>query len=121
MAHEDILAKRQIVYIHVNAEDGGPQCGLLSLSTIIQDSGFNTLGDFNQFVRPPDGAVWEEQASTESHGYKPTDNLIVNAQPIDRNAHGVGRQAGFRRSFACLADGTWIKKLPGLGMAYARS
>jgi hypothetical protein len=81
MAHEDILAKR-IVYIHVNAEDGGPQCGLLRLSAIIQDSGFNTLGEFDKFVRPPDGAVWEVQASTESHGYKPTDDFIVNAQPI---------------------------------------
>jgi hypothetical protein len=41
-----------------------------------------TKGEFNQYVKPPAHAKWNEHAS-QVHGIRPTDTRIVNAQPIE--------------------------------------
>ncbi|KAL7549479.1 hypothetical protein ACHAWF_012746 [Thalassiosira exigua] len=81
IAHDDIIANH-IVYIHVDVEDGGDECGLLQLSTVFFDHEFKTLGYFDSFIRPPEGAKWNVKACEESHGYKEDDDFIVNAPGI---------------------------------------
>ncbi|KAL7547323.1 hypothetical protein ACHAWF_015821 [Thalassiosira exigua] len=81
IAHDDIV-NNQIVYIHVDVEDGGDECGLLQISAVFVDHEFNQLGTFDSFIRPPEGAKWNTKACEESHGYKETDDFIVNASGI---------------------------------------
>jgi hypothetical protein len=81
VAHDDINSGR-IVYIHVDVEDGGPECGLLQLSAVITDKNHCSLGEFNSFIRPPADAVWNEKACQESHGYTKDDPRISSADSI---------------------------------------
>ena len=60
IAHDDIKSKR-IVYIHIDVEDGGPMCGLLQISFVVLDADYKELGRFNEFVKPPVNAIWNEQ------------------------------------------------------------
>ena len=82
IAHDDIKSKR-IVYIHIDVEDGGPMCGLLQISFVVLDADYKELGRFNEFVKPPINAIWNEQACKETHNYHKEHPKIVNAQPIE--------------------------------------
>ena len=82
IAHEDII-NRKVVYVHVDVEDGGPMCGLLQISAVILDADLNQIGQFNEFVKPPDNAIWNEVGANESHGYHKDHPSIVNAMPIN--------------------------------------
>ena len=80
IAHEDIVGKR-IVYIHIDVEHGGPDCGMVQISVIFMDADFNIIGEFDEFIRPPDTAVWDEHA-TRVHGYHRSHESIVSAKSI---------------------------------------
>ena len=45
------------------------------------DADFNIIGEFNEFIRPPDTAVWDEHA-TRVHGYHRSHESIVSAKSI---------------------------------------
>ncbi len=77
IAHEDIINK-QIVYVHVDLEDGGPMCGLLQISAIILDADLNEIGRFDEYIKPPDTAIWDEQVCELSHKYHKNHPNIIS-------------------------------------------
>ena len=80
IAHDDIVGKR-IVYIHIDIEHGGPKCGMVSISVVFMDADLNIIGEFDEFIRPPDTAEWDDNA-TRVHGYHKNHASIVSAKPI---------------------------------------
>jgi hypothetical protein len=80
IAHDDIVDKR-IVYIHIDIEHGGPKCGMVSISVVFMDADLNIIGEFDEFIRPPDTAEWDDNA-TRVHGYHKNHASIVSAKPI---------------------------------------
>ena len=76
IAHFD-LQNNTIVFLSLDLETGGEYCGIIQLSgqlfwhdpTEPQGTTFLTVAEtFNEYVRPPDGAFWNEEASSLSHG-----------------------------------------------------
>ena len=80
IAHEDIVGKR-VVYIHIDIEHGGPKCGMVSILVVFMDADLNIIGEFDEFIRPPDTAEWDDNA-TRVHGYHKNHASIVSAKPI---------------------------------------
>jgi len=79
IAHDDIVDKR-VVYIHIDIEHGGPKCGMVSISVVFMDADFNIIGEFDEFIRPPDTAEWDDNA-TRVHGYH-KNHASISAKPI---------------------------------------
>mmetsp|Transcript_24332 Transcript_24332/g.48822 ORF Transcript_24332/g.48822 Transcript_24332/m.48822 type:complete len:140 (-) Transcript_24332:434-853(-) len=77
IAHYNIKSGK-IAYISFDIETGGEECGIIQLSAQIFRLGNNDTmetsneDEFNKFVKPPEGAVWNSEA-TEVHGL--TSNL----------------------------------------------
>jgi hypothetical protein len=80
IAHDDITRKK-MVYIHVNVEHGGPDCGILQISAVIMNADLQVIGEFNEYVKLPKNAEWDPHACRphELHIHHPS---IVNADPI---------------------------------------
>jgi hypothetical protein len=55
IAHNDIT-KKKMVYIHVDVEHGGPNCGILQISAVIMDADLQVVGKFNEYVKPHENA-----------------------------------------------------------------
>jgi hypothetical protein len=45
IAHDDIT-KKEMVYIHVDVEHGGLNCGILQISAVIMDADLQVVGEF---------------------------------------------------------------------------
>ena len=70
-----------MVYIHVDIEHGGPNCGELQISPVIMDADLNVVDEFNEYVKPPKNAEWDPHACCP-HGLHVHHPSIVNADPI---------------------------------------
>ncbi len=85
IAHYDLKAKR-IVFVSLDVETGGEYCGIIQLSAEIfrkTGSTINRVAEaFNQYVRPPDGTIWNEEACLASHGLTAESRQIQNGRPF---------------------------------------
>lgn len=82
IAHK-YFEQNRVVFISLDLETGGPKCGICQLSATFFDQNGNGLGeDFDQYVRPPDDAIWQKDA-VNLHGLSASDDRIQNASPID--------------------------------------
>jgi len=79
IAHEDITGGK-MGYVHADLEFD-KYAGILQIAVAFMDSELNITGEFNEYVRPPDNARWEDQSGVS--GLTKTDPRITNAAPID--------------------------------------
>jgi hypothetical protein len=80
IAHDNI-AKEKMVYVHVDVEDGGPNCVLLKISAVIMDTDLKIVGEFNEYVKPPENTEWDPHAC-RPHCLHVNHPSIVNADQI---------------------------------------
>lgn len=80
-----------IAYLSLDLETGGEYCGIIQLSGQIfcpdpdDPGGFGIIyatETFNQYVRPPEGSIWNEEACRASHGLCARSPEILNAEPF---------------------------------------
>jgi hypothetical protein len=87
IAHFDLKANR-IVYVSLDVETGGEYCGIIQLSAELfrkntANSTYNRVSEaFNQYVRPPDGTIWNKEACRASHGLTAESRQIQNGRPF---------------------------------------
>jgi hypothetical protein len=90
IAHFD-LKDNKIAFLSLDLETGGEYCGIIQLSgqlfrqnsTDRRQNAFIPVEEtFNEYVRPPDGAFWNEEASRLSHGLSARSPEIQNGQPF---------------------------------------
>lgn len=90
IAHFDLQA-HNIVFLSLDLETGGEYCGIIQLSgQLFQFDPQDPRGidiiyaqtTFNEYVCPPEGAFWNEQACQASHGLHAQSPEIVEARPF---------------------------------------
>jgi hypothetical protein len=87
IAHHDLRANR-IVFVSLDVETGGEYCGIIQLSAELfrkntANSTYNRVSEaFNQYVRPPDGTIWNEEACHASHGLTAESIQIKDGSPF---------------------------------------
>ena len=90
IAHFD-LHDGNIVFLSLDLETGGEYCGIVQLSGQLfrqnmadkHHMTFIAVEDtFNEYVRPPDGAFWNEEACRQSHGLTAQSPQIRNGLPF---------------------------------------
>jgi hypothetical protein len=88
IAHFDIEAKR-VVYCSFDLETSGEHGGVIRVSAqLFRPNPVDPTGEdfmrvqetFNRYIRPPDGAIWNEQACRLSHGLSSSYECIQNAR-----------------------------------------
>jgi hypothetical protein len=84
VAHDDL---ERLVYIHLDVEAGGPDCGLTQISAVCDDpsaAGLDVeeLPSFDEYVRPPTGVRWCPKAK-EITGLHAGHASIRTAKPIE--------------------------------------
>lgn len=78
VAHDDIVNKT-VVYFSYDIEHAGETAGPVQISCKAYDADFNTLGVFNEFVRPTCSA---DDWLVEAHLIRPDQDRIKNADEI---------------------------------------
>lgn len=90
IAHFD-LTNNKVVFLSLDLETGGEYCGIIRLSGQLfrqdpedhQKKSFIIVDDtFNEYVAPPDGAFWNEEACRQSHGLSARSPEIQNGRPF---------------------------------------
>eukprot|EP01047_Picozoa_sp_COSAG01_P046100 COSAG01_NODE_4299_length_5163_cov_8.009479_5_plen_241_part_00 len=76
------LMEGKVIFFDVDIEQGGPECSIIQLSCVASDQDGVKLGEFDDYVKPSDGAVWNEAPEAMCHGLSPYDPRIVGADPI---------------------------------------
>jgi hypothetical protein len=81
IAHE-FLAQKKVVYFSLDVETGGPECGILQISIVAASADGDILDTYNEYVKPPDSAIWDPKAQEVSglHNNLP---FIRSAKPIE--------------------------------------
>ena len=78
--HKDFTANR-VIFISLDIETGGPNCGILQLSASVVDQDGTLLGEYDTYVKPPPGAVFLPQA-VAVHGIGKGDVRLTGAPSI---------------------------------------
>jgi hypothetical protein len=90
IAHHYIKA-HQVVYCSLDIETGGEYCGIIQLSAeLFRHNTADPTGSdfipvpetFNQYIQPPETAIWNEQACRNSHGLTANSEVIKSARPF---------------------------------------
>ncbi len=85
------LTNNKVVFLSLDLETGGEYCGIIQLSGQLfrqdpedhQKKSFIIVDDtFNEYVAPPDGAFWNEEACRQSHGLSARSPEIQNGRPF---------------------------------------
>ena len=79
-AHAEIVSG-DIVYIHEDIEYD-MYCGILQISALFMNAQLVIYDVFNEYVKPPDDAHWNDEANKLSHGLTRDDPRIVGGGPI---------------------------------------
>lgn len=91
LAHHYINVNR-VVYCSFDLEHGGEYCGIIQISAqlfrkkIADSTVQHFIRDnqtFNRYVRPPDGAIWNEVACRATHKLHANSPEILAANPFD--------------------------------------
>ena len=90
IAHWD-FENNNIAFLSLDLETGGEYCGIIQLSGQIfcpdadDPGGFGIVyarETFNEYIKPPEGAIWNEEACRASHGLTARSPQIQNALPF---------------------------------------
>jgi hypothetical protein len=76
------LMEGNVIFFDVDIEQGGPECGIIQLSCVASDQDGVKLAEFDECVKPSDGAVRNEAPEGMCHGLSPYDPRVVGADPI---------------------------------------
>ena len=91
IAHDD-LEKGRIIIFHLDIEHAGDKCGIVQISVVAHDPVSNkNIGEFDEYVKPNDNAVWSEHAM-KLHGIQPNQDRVKYASPLEEV---WGRFTGF--------------------------
>ena len=71
---------RKTIWVSFHIETGGPWCGIIQLSAVFYDQDVVLLGQFDQYVKPPQFAVFLPQAC-ECHGINHRDDQRLKGAP----------------------------------------
>ena len=81
IAHEWIDMNLAVLF-HIDIEHAGDEAGIVQLSVVATDqTGHEVLGEFDRYVRPPEGAKWCTQ-QMNVHNIHPSQDRIKNASNI---------------------------------------
>lgn len=81
IAHE-FLVQKKVVYFSLDVETGGPECGILQISIVAASADGAILDTYNEYVKPPDSAIWDPKAQ-EVSGLHKKHPSIRSAKPIE--------------------------------------
>jgi hypothetical protein len=81
IAHDD-LNNGAAIYISLDLETGGPDCGIIQLSAVVSTLKGEVIGEFNSYVRPRPNAKWN-QAAMDVTGLGPSNPSITSASGIE--------------------------------------
>ena len=82
IAHQ-FYNNNKIVFISLDLETGGENCGICQLSAVFKDKdGKDICKPFDSYVKPPDNADWNPKTK-DVHGLHKLDPRIINADPIE--------------------------------------
>ena len=76
----DHQVNRKTIWVSFDIETGGPRCGIIQLSAVFYDQDVVLLGQFDQYVKPPQFAVFLPQAC-ECHGINHRDDQRLKGAP----------------------------------------
>lgn len=95
LLHDDLLAGN-CVFFSIDLETGGENCGIVQLSAVAFKLDGTLLGEYNSYVKPPDGSI-RNQNAMEVTGLGPRDPRISSAKPLQEVRADF---KGVRRDFA---------------------
>jgi len=90
ITHFDLLSNN-VVYCSLDVETGGEYCGIIQLSVELfcfnnEDPDYRVdhiEPTFNEYVRPPDGAIWNEASAQTSHRLHANSPQILSASTFN--------------------------------------
>ena len=82
-AHWHFLDNK-LVFFDIDVEVAGPKAGICQISAVVTSQEEILLGEFNAYVNPGPGAVWNMHSDATCHGLSPTDPRITGALPMQK-------------------------------------